>query len=373
MTYCCVNCFKDSYLGNKIFSNRELGNCDYCGSRSQSVINTNKLTEDFEIFFSIYDFSQKGAHWDTYIPPYAVAGEDFAEEVIFSDLRPLHVHIQKDWSIFSNLLSEDKQGLLTSNILSHTLKADIKEHYSIETLFAHFIDNVIVHDNKTIWFQFCQEIKTRNRYILHSTPIIEVVNLLQTKRVKIQKDVSFYRARIGYVLKDNLSAPYPKEQMGKAPANNVVDGRANPRGISYLYVASDVDTAVSEVRPWKSAKVSVAKFILKDDVEIADLTLSTIESPFHSIDLRRMLELQQLLEAISLEFSKPVSPSDSGIDYIPTQYISELIKSEGYAGFKFKSSIANGDNFVFFETKNLDIVETSLHVVTDIKISQTLL
>ncbi|MFD1773997.1 RES family NAD+ phosphorylase [Paenibacillus rhizophilus] len=134
----------------------------------------------------------------------------------------------------------------------------------------------------------------------------------------------FFHARIGYELVDNVTVPYSNNELGIAPSRLVSDGRANPKGISYLYTSSDIDTAVSEVRPWKNALVSVATFELKQEVEIVDLTLSKIESPFQIVDLRRAIQLQQLLDAISMEFSKPVSPSDSGIDYIPTQYIAEF-------------------------------------------------
>lgn len=371
MSNCCVNCINDPYLRSKILDNRLLGDCDYCGSHSQSVINVNQLTADFESFFCIYDVSQRGAHWELYIPDNAVAGEDFAEEIVFSDLKPLHEHIQNDWSIFSDLLSDDKRSLLLTNIISNSLDEYIKKYCSPETLYAHFFDNIISEGNTNLWNQFCKEIKTRNRYILRSTPIKEVVDLLKTKRTRLQKGQSFYRARLGYEIINKMPTSYPKEKMGMAPASIVSDGRANPRGISYLYVASDDDTAVAEVRPWKSAKVSVATLILKNDIEIADLTMSMIESPFHTTDLRRVVELQQLLEAISMEFSKPVSSNDSGIEYIPTQYIAELIKAEGYKGFKFKSSIAGGHNFVFFDTRYIEIMDTSLHEVTDIRISQS--
>lgn len=45
----------------------------------------------------------------------------------------------------------------------------------------------------------------------------------------------------------------------KPKPHHAREGRLNPAGISYLYAATDSETAVSEVRPWHSALVSVAQ------------------------------------------------------------------------------------------------------------------
>ncbi|MCY9659617.1 RES family NAD+ phosphorylase [Paenibacillus chondroitinus] len=378
MSVCCVKCFQDNFIRNKIFGYKTRGDCSYCGNKSQSVIPVYELTSDFEVFFNIYDRSQKGGHWESYIPSNAIFGIDDVEDIIFSDLKPLHQHIQNDWSVFSGILPEGIRIQLLSDIYSFSkittdwnLGVKCSSVTTIEC--ARFYDNIITDDDKrSLWGIFCKEIKTQNRFILRSTPIKEIIDLLDTKRVKLNVGEHFFRARVGFDVDNNKNPiSYPKEKLGMAPAKLVSDGRANPRGISYLYTASDIDTAISEVRPWKSALVSVATFKLNKELEIVDLTLSEIESPFQTVDLRDAIQLQQLLEAISMEFSKPVGPSDSGIDYLPTQYIAELIKSNRFAGFKFKSSIANGNNYVFFGNEALEIIETSLHRVNEIQISQS--
>ncbi len=50
------------------------------------------------------------------------------------------------------------------------------------------------------------------------------------------------------------------EQLGAPPAQLAGHGRLNPRGIPYLYLASDELTAISEVRPWKDAELTLAEF-----------------------------------------------------------------------------------------------------------------
>ena len=46
------------------------------------------------------------------------------------------------------------------------------------------------------------------------------------------------------------------------PAELATAGRANPRGISYLYCATDEPTCIAEIRPWKGAKVTVAHIVV---------------------------------------------------------------------------------------------------------------
>ncbi len=55
--------------------------------------------------------------------------------------------------------------------------------------------------------------------------------------------------------------------MGKPPLGRSTQGRANPIGISYLYVTSDIKTAISEIRPHKGALVTVAKIKLPDNLK----------------------------------------------------------------------------------------------------------
>ncbi|WP_181127289.1 RES domain-containing protein [Paenibacillus peoriae] len=372
--FCCMNCFEDGYIQSRIRINKVVGNCDYCGGHSKSVIPVHELTEDFEVFFEIYDLSQEGGHWQN-VP--LTHEDDLPETVIFSDLKPLHQHIQDDWSVFSTNLSEKNRVQLLTDIYHFSTKTSVwllgRKQNIANSDCARFYDNIVTGEDKSmIWDMFCSEIKNQNRFILSISSYNEFVDLLHSKKSVLKKGTQFFRARIGFGLSNKgNNVPLDEKNLRKAPPKMVSDGRANPKGISYLYTASDVDTAVSEVRPWKSALVSVAALELNNDIKIVDLTLSAIGSPFEVTDLRTAIQLQQLLESISMEFSKPVSPSDSGMDYIPTQYIAELIKSLKYADFKFKSSIASGDNFVFFKDNKLEFIRSTLHRVDSIEIRQS--
>ena len=48
------------------------------------------------------------------------------------------------------------------------------------------------------------------------------------------------------------------------------NGRANPVGIPYWYGATDPETAVAEVRPWKGAILTVAMLQATRDLHFVD-------------------------------------------------------------------------------------------------------
>jgi len=67
--------------------------------------------------------------------------------------------------------------------------------------------------------------------------------------------------------------------------------------------------------------------------------------------------------------SIPIRRDDTDIDYIPTQYVAEFIKSEGYDGILYKSSLSeSGKNIVIFNPELIKINKTELVEVTCISI-----
>ncbi|WP_255309226.1 RES domain-containing protein [Gilliamella sp. WF3-4] len=61
--------------------------------------------------------------------------------------------------------------------------------------------------------------------------------------------------------------------MGSPPKGTSSAGRANPIGISYLYLANNLETCISEVRPNNASSIYVSKFNINcEDMNILDLT-----------------------------------------------------------------------------------------------------
>lgn len=337
--HCCIHCFNDYYIKEKIKSEGTLSVCDYCGEENVHAISIGALADDFENLFSIYEQTTHGEH--------------YAHQVHcptdFGDL--LDVLIQDDWSIFSD---ETSQNLLLFDILNWNRSLedvlDDSELYSKQENAFTFVSS------SDVWNAFAYSIKRENRYFPDHDLSNELGLLIQNKLITFRTNHNFYRARIGN---------FPVGKMGPPPVELATPGRVNPKGIPYLYVASDEFTCIAETRPWVGAEITVATIKPKEAINIIDLSSKEfLKSPFLADDLSHSIQANKLLNHLSYELSKPVSPDESYIEYIPSQYLAELIKKLGYDGLKYKSSLGTGENFVFFHPDKFEYVTTALRKVS---------
>lgn len=158
--------------------------------------------------------------------------------------------------------------------------------------------------------------------------------------------------------------------MGKPPAKISTAGRANPIGIPYLYTASNISTAIAEIRPHKGDSVTVAKFDILEPLKLADL-----RNPRQSISpftLKDEDELNQIyldldyLCHLGEELSKPILPREAHLEYLSSQYLCELIKHCGFDGVVYKSSVGDGDNFAIFYDEKLKASEVECYQVNNV-------
>ena len=185
------------------------------------------------------------------------------------------------------------------------------------------------------WNGFGDELKYKNRFMPSRTIDLDVLKRIFPASIKVLgPGEKFYRARLS---KDGQAIP--PNNLGRPPAEFATAGRANPVGISYLYMASNEYTAISEVRPTVTDRVSVGTFIAKDEVRLVDLLRPGIKSPFDpDIDLELTVKHLGYMRLLGDEISKPVNPRTSNLDYLQSQYLCEFIKTCGYDGVLFKSS-----------------------------------
>jgi hypothetical protein len=137
-------------------------------------------------------------------------------------------------------------------------------------------------------------------------------------------------------------------------------------------VASNLNTAIGEVRPWIGSKVSVAEFVAMRDLTVIDCSkhhlglISVIGPPMMGSHEDGMWS------SIDEAFAKPVQKNEEGPSYIPTQILAELFKSQGYDGIRYKSRLdQDGFNYVIFDTDLMCIVNCSLYEVSSIKFEYT--
>lgn len=175
------------------------------------------------------------------------------------------------------------------------------------------------------------------------------------------KGTIFYRARL---CSDNKG--YSTDKMGPPPAHLAVDGRVNPRGISVLYLSDNLETTFHEVRAGIYDYITVGTFKLKEDVEVINLTQLDQISPF-MLDMKLQYAINiDNLKMIVKEISKPLQ-NGNVLDYVPTQYISDFIRSLGYQGIEyFSTRNEKTTNFAMFNAELFECVATEVYRIKDI-------
>ena len=330
--YCCPNCFSDRFLQDHIKANtKQEGDCTFCGSKNVAILNPEELRDRFEPLLGLYERNREGT--------------------------PIIQLLQSDWNVFNSIGNRTQQKLLKSISCNPSI---FKTKY--RPVFAREQNNI------EQWEKFREELKHRNRFFPENAPLINDLEPFG-KYIGVIHDVgtkNFFRART------NISEmPYKLSEMGKPGKNLATNGRANPIGIPYLYVASSIETAISEVRGYKGEVVTIAEFKIISRLELVDLRdpKNTI-SPFE-LNEENGLELiyknMPFLTLLGNELSKPIIPREANLEYLSSQYLCELLKHIGFHGIIYKSSVSTGSNYVIFNEDKLEAIDTYQYRITDIQ------
>ena len=164
---------------------------------------------------------------------------------------------------------------------------------------------------------------------------------------------------------------YEGKEADAPPSEYASAGRINAKGISYLYLAEDYETAIWEVKPQVGDLISVGTFIIDKELKIFDVTYPTTSDTCEDVDDEIIFDRI----ALSTIFSRPISETQG--KYWITQYISEFVSTIGFDGIKFTSSINGKDNLVLFnsgrENKDYRITDSSVYRIgTNKEISKIL-
>lgn len=355
----CEHCFNDEEVSSIIrsFAIEPLGTCPCCKSEDSFLYDTsrqNELTPYFEELLNIYS-------------PISVLPESYPKD----KCRPIIDELNTRWHIFSDSVHDKIHDIIRS------ICSDF--YIDNESLFLEIVGIPELYDDEYLkghallrnrdWDSFVTEIKTQNRY--HSKLInFEILERYCSFIRKTYKAGSlFYRARI------SEKTGYTCDEMYAPPPGKSAEGRANAKGITCLYVASDVETALHEVRAGMFDYVSIGILRLKKDITVVDLRAIPNISPF--VDGLEYLDHainQQYLERLDSEMSKSLRRGDSTLDYVPTQYIADFIKSiehneiPEYDGIEYKSTTyPGGYNLAIFNPDLFECISVDVYDIESLE------
>lgn len=238
--------------------------------------------------------------------------------------------------------------------------------------------------------EFARQIMFENRYILDSESLDFLETLAATsenRKISIKKGTILWRAQLGNDwMEENVKGDegevietidvptcFPPSRM-KPLANKAKEGRINPKGIPCLYLSTKKKTAMSEIRPWIGAAISLSQFEVNRVLTVLDL------SKHHDRDLLYGLKFTDdepekdehidiVWTSVDRAFSDPVRSEDDMAGYAPTQVIAERFRKEGYDGVVYKSPFGeDGFNVALFDIDSADCVNGFLYEAKSIEI-----
>lgn len=338
MRYCCEKCFSNKYLKEYILSERNVGKCDYCNSNGVNIISTGEIGAYIrECLKKAYEDIENGtgAYWDSEekqycnrtgrsVAPYSIRDILVEEENVLNE-AVIDTTILEDIFSDSGLsFEEKKQG--ESDVFEDidncnlVLKDDL---YGLEATKMYYTWEFFKYITKYYnrFFDIDKDCQRRD-YLKELVPYI-----LEYDTV-IKAGTIYYRAR-------------------KLNDEKLHD-------LDYAGVYKEMAPA-----PPKYATVMVAEYVLKEELTIIDfsqvafVTTKSIFSEEYDHDLRW---INNFLDAFIKEITSPVDDKkeDHSYEYVATQVIAEYIRSLGYDGICFNSSVGRGKSYVFFCGPNME-------------------
>lgn len=312
----CVNCFSDKELKGFISSSTEIGDCEVCESKNQSLLDVSELFDFFQELLDNYK--------------------------VFENGMSLASKIQSHWSFFS---SHGVANKILNDVLPNLQTEIISSNINVE-----YTDDII--ENYNHWELLKEELKWKNRFVINIERLEELGwDGFFNTQFKLSKDVELFRARLHH--QSGLEV-YKPEQMTCPPKEFASAGRANPSGIPFLYLSDNEETVLYEVRASYLDELSVGTFKLKtvmESIKLVDFTEDTSLFQPSSGSINKTIKGKLLRQKISNDLSKPMRRYDSELEYISTQFICEFIKVfTGALGIRFNSSLhPKGNNIVLFD------------------------
>jgi len=337
-----VHCFDDEYIIERINKLGQIGNCDFTGKIDVQVASIEIIKGLMSDFISLIETDDKATNVDL------LTIEQLNKEYNFLS-EELKVYE------FDKLLET-----LFGKGFSQTTK--IKFKYDLLSSFE-------LHKESQQWEEFSNRIKYVRRFFGDFFELNKFESLFEFFTKKIEKGEILYRGRVNQS-DDKLS----DEEMKMPPKNFARGGRANPDGIAYLYLAKEKETTIHEIRSNLYDSLTIAHFKAQSNIQVLDLSQVKKVSPFRSsASIAEFLENRPFLEKLEYELRKPIRKNDLPIEYLPTQYFCEYVRSlDMFDGIVYGSAMhKGGKNIVLFNANKVEIIKTEKIEIENIKYTFT--
>lgn len=343
-THVCADCVVDEFLKSLIKNSSDQDTCDYCGRASDQAIAapTEVIMEAVAgaVYYYFNDPTSAGVPWDGGAPAFEPTDTGdvlmsiglYCHDDLFSDIEGAFIN----WSWVRSA-----GGHWSS---SHP-------HEQLSGSWERFV-HAVKHETR----YFFTSLKSEEPGEYSPAGLLEKIGELVDQLSLISHlPVGMLLYRVRERSNDESWENIAKE-MGPPPRDRARAGRMNPAGISYLYLAQELETALAEVLSGPPCGAAYAEFLVRRELNVIDLCQIHLPSVFDS-DLRDVREgllfITDFVEAIS----EPVRKDGrEHVDYAPSQVVSEFFAKvfrsklgEEIHGIVYPSAVRpGGRNVVLF-------------------------
>ncbi len=227
------------------------------------------------------------------------------------------------------------------------------------------------------YWDFSKAVQHSNRYIYGKKVkqfLKAVSEIYIHRKCMIKKGAILWRAQLGHdwepidpseEILDYTQCPFSPKRM-KPLENQASEGRINPKGIPCLYLSTDRETAMSEVRPWMNSYISVGQFRALKDLKLVDCSVKSKNTTIYFDEPDEGERKKSVMSDIDEAFTKPITNNDDEAEYAPTQVLSELFKSNGFDGIVYSSALNKGKNIALFDIDSAKQLNCFLFTVDNI-------
>lgn len=226
---------------------------------------------------------------------------------------------------------------------------------------------------------FEKEVKQSRRYIRTQQAeqfLSFIRNTCRLRTRHLSSGRHFWRAQSGHSwrfveeINDEIPAAFGPDRM-KPLTDSAFEGRANPKGIPVLYLCTNKDAAMSEVRPWLGSMISLARLRITKDLRVVNCMSSLKREPHFLLEENQRLDADEIVwSGIDQAFTTPITRNDDTGEYVATQILAELFKDEGFDGIAYRSAFGKKSmNLALFDLDCAEVTGGQLFEVTSAKIN----
>jgi hypothetical protein len=216
-----------------------------------------------------------------------------------------------------------------------------------------------------------EKLESDNRFFTDKRFLKYLETIFRESEVNISEDNIFYRARSydrNKIDKSKIGTEFEgydkEESFVNISSKWPTYGRMNPQGISALYVATDINTAITELHPYHEQIFSVATIRVKNELKIANLSVgaSAISDDF--------------IRNLTVLVKDWISNGNTEKDYVFPQYIASYCKHMGYDGIGYRSKYntranvckGTGINYTIFNYDKCEVTGSKLYEINNIEV-----